>query len=157
MQQEQRKATMMQGIQPKRAKSVAAILEKELDSMISEWKKQVSLVPGLTNILLTDADRTGHLPKLFDEVLCRLRGNRGTEPVVSIAAAAHGRLRFAQGYSVAMLVDESRILEVTTFGTLQRHQDELDRNQVLLGIIADEADRQLEETVVGFMAARAAA
>jgi hypothetical protein len=157
MQQEQRKATMMQGIQPKRAKSVAAILEKELDSMISEWKKQVSLVPGLTNILLTDADRTGHLPKLFDEVLCRLRGNRDTEPVVSIAAAAHGRLRFAQGYSVAMLVDESRILEVTTFGTLQRHQDELDRNQVLLGIIADEADRQLEETVVGFMAARAAA
>jgi hypothetical protein len=50
-------------------------------------------------------------------------------------------------------------LEVTTFGTLQRHQGELDRNQVLLdvGIIADEADRQLEETVVGFMAAQAAA
>jgi len=67
--------------------------------------------------------------------------------------------RFAQGYSVAMLVDESRILEVTPFGTLQRHQGDLDRNQVLLdvGIIADEADRQLEETVGGFMAARAAA
>jgi hypothetical protein len=159
MQQEQRRASVMQGIQPKRANSVAAILEQELDSMISEWKREVSLAPSLTNILLSDADRTGHLPKLFDEVLCRLRGNRDAEPLVSIAAAAHGRLRFAQGYSVAMLVDESRILEVTTFGALQRHQDELDRNQVLLdvGIIADEADRQLEETVVGFMAARAAA
>jgi hypothetical protein len=58
-----------------------------------------------------------------------------------------------------MLVEESRILEVTTFGTLQRHQDELDRKQVLpdVAIIADEADRQLEETVVGFMVARAAA
>ena len=69
------------------------------------------------------------------------------------------QLRFAQGYSVAMLVEESRILEVTTFGTLQRQQDELDRKQVLpdVAIIADEADRQLEETVVGFMAARAAA
>jgi hypothetical protein len=55
--------------------------------------------------------------------------------------------RFAQGYSVAMLVEEPRILEITTFGTLQRHQGELDRNQVLLdvAIIADEADRQLEE------------
>jgi len=75
--------------------------------------------------------------------------------MVSIAAAAHGRLRFAHGYSVAMLVEESRILEVTTFGTPQRHRAELDRNQVLLdvGIIADEADRQLEATVVGFMAA----
>jgi len=144
---------------PKTAKSVAAILEQELDNMISEWKSQISLVPNLANILLGDADRTGHLPALFDEVLCRLQGNRNTEPLVSIAAAAHGRLRFAQGYSVAMLVEESRILEVTTFGTLQRHQGELDRNQVLLdvGIIADEADRQLEETVGGFMAAQAAA
>jgi hypothetical protein len=144
---------------PKTATSVAAILEKELDSMIGEWKRQVSLVPSLTNIPLSDADRTGHLTKLFSEVLCRLQGNKNTEPLVSIAAAAHGRLRFAQGYSVAMLVEESRILEVTTFGTLQRHQGELDRNQVLLdvGTIADEADRQLEETIVGFMAARAAA
>jgi hypothetical protein len=127
--------------------------------MISEWKRQASLVPSLTAILLSDADRTVHLHKLFDEVLCRLRCNKDTEPLVSVAAAAHGRLRFAQGYSVAMLVDESRIFEVTTFGALQRHQGELDRNQVLLdvGIIADEADRQLEEAVVGFMAARAAA
>jgi hypothetical protein len=144
---------------PKTAKSVAAILERELDSMIREWKRQVSLVPCLTNILLSDADRTGHLPVLFDEVLLRLQSNKDTEPPVSIAAAAHGRLRFAQGYSLAMLVEESRILEVTTFGTLQRHQGELNRNQVLLDVvvIADEADRQLEETVNGFMAARAAA
>jgi hypothetical protein len=79
--------------------------------------------------------------------------------LVSVAAAAHGRLRFAQGYSVAMLIDESRLFEVTAFGALQRHEDELDRNQVLpdVGIIADEADRQLEEAVVGFMAARVAA
>ena len=93
---------------PKTATSVAAILEKELDSMISEWKRQVSLVPSLTNIPLSDADRTGHLTKLFGEVLCRLRGNRNTEPLVSIAAAAHGRLRFAQGYSVAMFDSAAR-------------------------------------------------
>jgi hypothetical protein len=150
---------MMQRMQSKTAKSVAAILGQELNFMIKEWKRQVSLVPSLTNIRLSDADRTGHLAKLFDDVLCRLRGNRDTEPPVSIAAGAHGRLRFAQGYSVAMLVEESRILEVTTFETLHRHQGELDRNQVLpdVVIIADEADRQLEEAVGGFMVARAAA
>jgi len=93
---------MKQGIQPKTVRSVEAILEKELDSMISEWKRQVNLVPSLTTILLSDADRTGHLPKLFDEVLCRLRGNKDTEPLVSVAAFAHGRLRFAQGYSLAI-------------------------------------------------------
>jgi hypothetical protein len=47
-------------------------------------------------------------------------------------------------------------LEVTTFETLHRHQGELDRNDVLpdVAIIADEADRQLEEAVGGFMVAR---
>jgi len=150
---------MPQKMQSETAKSVAAILEQQLGSMIKEWKRRVSLVPDLTNILLSDADRTDHLPRLFDEVIGRLLGNRDTEPPVSIAAHAHGRRRFAQGYSVAMLVEESRILEVTTFDTLQRHQGELNRNQVLpdVVIIADEADRQLEETVVGFIAARAAA
>jgi hypothetical protein len=54
----------MQGTQSKTAKSVAAILEKELDPMISEWKRQASLVPSLTAILLSDSDRTGHLHKL---------------------------------------------------------------------------------------------
>ena len=91
----------------------------------------------------------------------KIRSQRGPNAVsyTHLDVYKRQRLRFAQGYSVAMLVDESRILEVTTFGTLQRHQGELDRNQVLLdvGIIADEADRQLEETVGGFMAAQAAA
>jgi hypothetical protein len=84
---------------------------------------------------------------------------RDAEPPVSITAAVHGRLRFAQGYSASMLVEESRLFQVTTFGTLHLHQSELDHNQVLLDgmIIADEADRQLTETVRSFMTAQQAA
>jgi hypothetical protein len=119
----------------------------------------VKLVPELSNILLTDSDRTGHLPKLFGDLLYRLRLPRDTEPRISIAAAAHGGLRFAQGYSASMLVEESRIFQVTTFGTLHLHQSELDQSDVLLDVmtIADEADRQLTETVRSFMTAQAAA
>jgi hypothetical protein len=80
-------------------------------------------------------------------------------PPVSISASEHGSLRFAQGYSASMLVEESRIFQVTTFGTLHMHQSELDQNQVLLDliIVADEADRQLTETVRSFMTAQQAA
>ena len=150
---------MLLRIRSKTKKSVAAILEQELDSMINDWQRRANLVPDLTAILVSDADRAGHLPKLFDEMVRRLRGDKNTEPPVSMAAGAHGKLRFAQGYSVPMLVEESRILEVTTFATLQRRQGDLDRRKVLpdVVIIADEADRQLEETVVGFMTARDAA
>jgi hypothetical protein len=138
---------------------VAVVLERELASTIKEWLRQVKLIPDLTNMPLSDSDRTGHLPKLFDDLLCRLRLPRDAEPPVSITASAHGRLRFVQGYSPSMLVEESRIFQVTTFGALHLHQSELEQNQVLLDvmIIADEADRQLTEAVRSFMTVQQAA
>jgi hypothetical protein len=137
-------------------KSVAVILERELASTITEWLKQVNLIPDLTNIALSDADRAVHLPQLFKDLICRLRLAKDAEPPISIAAAAHGKLRFAQGYSVPMLVQESRLFQVSTFRTLHVHQSELDQEHVLLDVmtIADEADRQLTESVRSFMTAQ---
>jgi hypothetical protein len=147
--------------------SVAAILERELDFTIGEWLKRVNRVPELTEIRVSDADRTAHLPKLFHDLICRLRLPRlprETEPPISLlaehstAATEHGERRFAQGYSVSMLVEESRIFQVTTFRTLHIHHRRLNQQQVLLDVmtIADEADSQLAETVRSFTSARAA-
>ena len=140
----------------KTVKSVAVILKREFDSTIKEWLRHVKLVPSLVAVPLSDAERAVHLPKLFEDVLNRLRLARGAEPLHSTNAFAHGKLRFSQGYSVPMLVEESRIFQVTSFGTLHRHQNELDQNRVLSDviIIADEADRQLTETVRSFMTAQ---
>jgi hypothetical protein len=138
---------------------VAHVLELELDSTIAVWLTKVNLTPSLTNIALSDADRTGHLPKLFKDLIARLRLDKDVEPSFSFAAAAHGGTRFAQGYSAAMLVEESRIFQVSTFGTLHVHQNKLNQDQVLLDVItiADEADRQLEQAVRSFTAAQASA
>jgi hypothetical protein len=61
----------------------------------------------------------------------------------------HGKLRLAQGYSAAMLIEESRVFQVATFGTLHLHHNELNQNELLLDVmtIADEVDAQLMETV----------
>jgi hypothetical protein len=88
-----------------------------------------------------------------------LRLDRIAEPPFSIAAAAHGKPRFEQSYSIPMLVEESRIFQVPTFGTLHNHQGKLNQHLVLLDVItiADEADWQLTQSVLGFMAAQATA
>jgi hypothetical protein len=127
-------------------------LERELDFTIKEWLKRVNLVPELTKIPLSDADRTSHLPRLFNDVINRLRLPRDIEPPLSAAAAAHGKLRFEQGYSAPMLVEESRIFQVSTFSTLHIHHSELNQKDVLLDVmtIADEADAQLAEAVRSF-------
>jgi hypothetical protein len=51
--------------------SVADILERELQPTIKDWLRRVNLVPALTKVPLSDADRTGHLPKLYFDLICR--------------------------------------------------------------------------------------
>jgi hypothetical protein len=53
--------------------SVADVLERELEPTIKERLRRVNLVPELFNIPLSDADRTGHLPKLYFDLISRLR------------------------------------------------------------------------------------
>jgi len=133
--------------------SVATILKRELQPAIKEWLRRVNLVPELTDVPLSDTDRTAHLPKLYADLICRLRLEKDCQPPISIAAAEHGRIRLEQGYSASMVIEESRVFQVATFSTLHVHRSELDPNQLLsdVMIIADEVDAQLKETVRSLM------
>jgi hypothetical protein len=75
--------------------------------------------------------------------------------VGSPAAVAHGKLRRSQGYTSAMLVQDSRILQVTLFGTLQKNLDALDFSLLLTDVmtIADEVDSELTQAMEGYMEA----
>ena len=133
----------------KKLASVADVLEREIEPTIKEWLTRVKMVPELVQLPLSDTERTGHLRELFQDLICRLRLVNDTRPPLSTSAAAHGEMRRAQGYSAAMVIDESRAFQVATFSTLHLHQDELDQNRMLLDVIviADEVDAQLMETV----------
>jgi hypothetical protein len=136
------------------AESVADILERELQVVIDEWLKRVNQEPELTCIPLSYEDRTGHLPQLLRDVIDRLRLYADTKAPISRAAAHHGDLRHQQGYTVAMVVDESRILQVSLFTTLHNNVKRLEFSQLLPDIvtIADEVDAQLKEQMLRFMA-----
>jgi hypothetical protein len=138
--------------------SVADILERELQSVIVDWLARVEQEPDLTRIPLNFEERTGHLPNLLHDVIKRLRLDAGTKAPISKAAADHGDLRRKQGYTVAMAVEESRLLQVTIFSTLHRNARNLEFTLLLPDVvtIADEVDAQLKEQMLRFMAADAA-
>ena len=142
----------------KKISGVADILERELKPTIKEWLRRVNLVPELTNVPLSDGDRTGHLSKLYQDLISRLRLAKDAHPPISIAAAEHGKVRRLQGYTASMLIEESRVFQVATFGTLHLYKSELDQNQLLLDVmvIADEVDAQLKETVRSLMSKKLA-
>jgi hypothetical protein len=78
----------------------------------------------------------------------------GTRALISTAAADHGLLRREQGYTAAMIVEESRMLQVSIFQTLQNNLHRVDFSLLLLGVmaIADEVDSQLAQAMASYIA-----
>jgi hypothetical protein len=127
--------------------SVADILDRELKPLITDWLARVEEVPDLTRVPLNYEERTGHLPKLVHDVTARVRLDADTKASVSESAARHGELRNKQGYTVEMLIEESRLLQVCIFTTLHKNVKHLDFSLLLPDVvtIADEVDAQLRQ------------
>jgi CheY-like chemotaxis protein len=136
--------------------NVANILELETQSTINDWLLRVELEPEIITVPLDYEARCAHLPQLFRDLVTRLRHPLplGTRARVSKSAAEHGRARRNQGYSAAMLVEESRMLQVSIFQTLQNNLHKVDFSLLLVGVmsIADEVDSQLAQSMASYAA-----
>jgi CheY-like chemotaxis protein len=123
--------------------TVASILERETTSTIPAWHARIETEPWLMSIPMTYDQRCSHLPVFFRDLILRLRSNQsiGTKALTRTGAAEHGANRFRQGYTAAMLVEESRMLQVSLFETLQRNLAFTDYTVVLLGVMTPTARR----------------
>jgi len=139
---------------PRVIESVATILERTAQNSIDLWYSGVQLEPKLMAIPLSFEVRCGHLPQVFRDLVTRLKSFRslGSKELISEAAIEHGAARFRQGYSAAMMVEESRILQVSIFETLQNNLACIDFSVLLIGVmtIADEVDSQLSQAMESF-------
>jgi hypothetical protein len=135
-------------------KTIATILERETHALIEEWLIRVEKAPDLAHILLNHFERTRHLPHLMHDVIKRLRMDAGTKAPISKAAAEHGELRRKQGYTAAMMIEESRLLQVSIFTTLHDNVKHLEFSALLPDVvtIADEVDSQLKQQMLEFTA-----
>jgi DNA-binding response OmpR family regulator len=142
---------------PVKKEPVAAILERDINRIIQTWISRVEVTEELALLSLSYEQRTGHLPLLLSDLVRRLRLESAKKSPVSHAAREHGILRRKQGYTVPMIVEESRILQVSIFNTLQNNIGSVDFSAVLLDVvtIADEVDSQLKQAILGFMEAKA--
>jgi DNA-binding response OmpR family regulator len=134
---------------------VAVILQREESATIEDWLARVECQKELTHISLTREQRTGHLPNLIKELVQRLRviPQKLGSNHVSEAAVEHGQIRKLQGYSIEMIVEESRILQVSIFNTLQKNLSTVDFSLLLHDVmtIADEVDSQLKQTIKSYI------
>ena len=135
--------------------TVAAILERTTRDTIADWYAFVETDKKVMAVPLTREQRTSHLPQVFRDLVLRLRSSKpiGSKELVSDAAAEHGLNRRRQGYSAAMLVEESRMLQVSIFNTLQKNLARIDFSILLTDVmtIADEIDSQLSQAMASYV------
>jgi len=136
---------------------VGAILQRCLTNIMDVWLVRAKQNQHLNNLSLSDDERAGHLPRLVEDVALRLSqssaSDQDSDARPSAAAVIHGELRFRQGYTPAMLVHESRLLQVAIFGTLQKNLNRLDFSLLLPDVmaVADEIDSQLTQSMESYM------
>jgi DNA-binding response OmpR family regulator len=136
--------------------TVAAILERSTESTIGEWFKRIETDEKVMSVSMSYEQRCGHLPQVFRDLVSRLLSSKpiGSKELISAAAAQHGLNRRRQGYTAAMMVEESRMLQVTIFDTLQQNLATIDFSVLLIGVmtIADEIDSQLSQAMDSYIA-----
>jgi hypothetical protein len=135
--------------------NVADVLEVEMQSTIADWLRRADSEPDIMAVAMTPAERSAHLPYILGDLVVRLRNPLplGTRALTSDAAHDHGLTRREQGYTPAMMVAESRMLQVSIFNTLQLNRQKLDTTVLLTDVmaIADEVDSQLAQAMTSYV------
>ncbi len=137
--------------------SVGEILDRSVEPAIAEWYERVERNSLLMSVPMNCELRCGHLPQVFHDLVLRLASSEpiGSGGLISPSAALHGLSRHRLGYTAAMLVEESRLLQVCIFHCLQNNLANIDFSVLLIGVmtIADEVDSQLSQAMSSFVAA----
>jgi hypothetical protein len=141
---------------PREIVTVVTILERTTGGMIQEWFERVQAEHKLMSVPLSFELRCSHLPTVSSDLVHRLRSREpiGTKEPISVAASKHGVDHFRQGDTAAMLVEESRILQVSIFNSLKNNLANIDYSVLLIGImtIADQIDFQLSQAIESYTA-----
>jgi hypothetical protein len=141
-------------VRSRQIESVGAILDRTTEAAIADWYSLVQKESLLMSIPMSWESRCGHLPQLFHDLVVRLGSSTPvcSKEALSGYAVLHGIKRRKSGYTAAMLVEESRMLQVSIFHTLHNNLANMDFSVLLIGVatIADEVDSQLSQAIESF-------
>jgi DNA-binding response OmpR family regulator len=96
---------------PIHTKRLPRIIEEHKQDIIEDWYDAVEKDPEMEAIPLSREERIDHLPEILDEIVRQPTpgGDEKTSHAMD-SAAKHGIRRRKQGYTVPMLLEETRIL-----------------------------------------------
>ena len=132
---------------------VSELVRQETSTIIEEWYKLAEADPDVSAIKLTKHERIDHLPEVLHEIAERINSRSQTSSErAAEASAVHGKARYEQGYTIPLLVIESRLLQRAIAATLQANLLAVDISMVIADLIqiGETLTSVLEEAIRSF-------
>lgn len=94
------------------SKRLLQILEENIPEISESWLDAVRADPQLSAVKISAEARTDHVPRVLDVALRMCKGEKISEMEIN-AARDHGIIRRKQGYTVPLMIRETRLLHDT--------------------------------------------
>src|SRR5215472_3022806 len=135
-------------------KRVAAVLRERTNEVTQKALRKMKANSDVTPLSMPDRERVDHIPLLLVRIADQLDSN---DPDLSSfaksEAAAHGTLRYRQGYSAPMLVEDARLIDEAIFDTIQEQLMTLDLSTLISDLrhVSRILELQLKESLRAYL------
>ncbi|MFL6437760.1 MAG: response regulator [Terriglobales bacterium] len=136
-------------------KRASTLILENCDLILERWLKEIGDDPRLTAIQISKEDRVDRFPLLLNDLANALDAAKAEIPPESLSAAAvHGADRAQQGYTIPLLLTETRILNRVIAEVLQENLLSMDLSAVIPDTLkmGEYLQALLEESVRAYQA-----
>jgi ActR/RegA family two-component response regulator len=133
---------------------LATLLHQYQKEVMEDWLTMCNGDSEINSIPLNDRERADHIPVMLAEVIEMLEEHRGVVSDAALAAATqHGHQRRRQGYTLPMVLKESRFLRRALLTAIQRHLLEANISYLMSDLIdlSENLDTQIRYSVEAFL------
>jgi ActR/RegA family two-component response regulator len=135
-------------------KRASTVIRENAEEIVAKWAEETERDPDLRQQQLSRRSRINHLPGLLRQLAHRLEKTKGLNDKQDMeSASAHGKARRRQGYSIPLIVAESRILYRIIGATIQDNLAEMDISSLIpdLLLISENLNAMLAESLRSFL------
>jgi hypothetical protein len=114
----------------------------------------MALHPELAELKLSEEERVNHLPAFLQGIAEQLESSADQKASVTGAAAEHGRMRYRQGYSIPLMIEDARLLQDAIYELIQDNLLTLDLSRLISDLrrMDDTVDIELKEAIQAYIA-----
>jgi ActR/RegA family two-component response regulator len=137
-------------------KRASTVIRENAEAIIETWVHETDRHPRLQQIGLSRNARIDHLPGLLLQLADRVDKHPGIDDQQELESAwEHGKIRRQQGYSIRLILAETRILYRVIADTVQNNLVEMDISFIVpdLILISDNLNDMLGESLRSFLTA----